>query len=128
MGHITGALIFLAIYAASIYGAYWLKAKYLPENFTGSRVISRIIGFGLVFLGILCITLWGFNPTPISIGANNIVLNPLRWFWWLIGAALLGLAEGFISDARNQKLLAEAREELPPPRPTPVKVPRGTDV
>lgn len=128
MQHIIGALIFLAIYAASIYGAYWLNAKYLPEAFTGSRVILRVIGFGLVFLGVLCLTLWGFNPTPITIGANNIVLNPLRWFWWLLGAILLGLSEGFISDARNQKLLAEVENRSPLPPPTPVKVPADTDV
>lgn len=127
MQHITGALIFLAIYAASIYGAYWLKAKYLPAGITNSRVLSRIIGFGLVFLGILCITLWGFNPTPITIGANNIVLNPLRWFWWLLGAILLGMAEGFISDARNHHLLREAKSRRPLP-PTLVKVPADTDV
>ena len=123
MQNVVAAVVFLAIYALSIYATYIIKARYLPSGLLKSRLVSRIIGFTLAFLGILCLMFWGLNPTIIALG-TQFSLNPLRWGWWFFAAILLGSSEGFISDARNFNRFPDAqRDPLTPGTTAPAANP-----
>lgn len=78
----------------------FLVAKFvvgaLPESLRRAAFLQRIIGYGFAFIGVLFLMQWGYDPVIISIGADDMFLDPRRWLWWVLAALFFGVAGGFL--------------------------------
>jgi hypothetical protein len=75
----------------------------LPKALRQAAPLQLIVGYGLAIIGILFLMQWGYDPIIISVGANDLFLDPRRWLWWFLSASFIGTAEGFLFRVRLSK-------------------------
>jgi hypothetical protein len=68
----------------------------LPERLQRAASLQIIVGYGFAVIGVLFLMQWGYDPVIISIGPNELFLDPRRWWWWFLAALFIGTAEGFL--------------------------------
>lgn len=72
----------------------------LPSALRRAAPLQLIVGYGLAVIGVVFLMQWGYDPVIISVGANELFLDPRRWLWWVLAALFIGTAEGFLFRVR----------------------------
>jgi len=72
----------------------------LPQALKQAAPLQLIVGYGLAVVGVVFLMQWGYDPIIISVGANELFLDPRRWLWWFLSALFIGAAEGFLFRVR----------------------------
>lgn len=68
----------------------------MSPRFQRAASLQLIVGYGFAVIGMMFLMQWGYDPVIISVGANDLFLDPRRWWWWFLAALFIGIAEGFL--------------------------------
>lgn len=121
MGIILATLLFLFLRFIGFLLVERFVKPWVPTRVLASYWSVRTISFLFILLGAYFIMAWGYNPTVITLGMNQLILNPLRWVSWTVSALFLGASQAFLVEIlrevrpRRQHQLQDVRQ--PPPAP-----------
>ncbi|ADI15639.1 hypothetical protein [Truepera radiovictrix] len=121
MGIILATLLFLFLCFIGFLLVERFVKPWVPTRVLASYWSVRTISFLFILLGAYFIMAWGYNPTVITLGMNQLILNPLRWVSWTVSALFLGASQAFLVEIlrevrpRRQHQLQDVRQ--PPPAP-----------
>jgi len=72
----------------------------MPLRFQQAASLQLVVGYGFAVIGVMFLMQWGYDPIIISVGANDLFLDPRRWWWWFLAALFIGTAEGFLFQVK----------------------------
>jgi hypothetical protein len=68
----------------------------MPLRLQQAASLQLVVGYGFAVIGVMFLMQWGYDPVIVSVGSNEIFLDPRRWWWWFLAALFIGISEGFL--------------------------------